>query len=146
MNRKRVSCAVFAIALVSFAVMCVAATSHTVYTPLYTVRMEQQSSTMNFLPTEKATFTYAAEKGYNLSSSAGVGCIDVAPLSTSPASTCNPSCFDTCEFTCEWTCFETCGYTCPDTCRNTCPNTCEGWTCDYLTCPITCACCSTSGD
>ncbi len=69
-------------------------------TPLYTVRMEQESSKMNFLPTEVSAFTYTAERGYELTydvhlqHSEGV----YATLS-------GPTCYITCEPTCAyWTC------------------------------------------
>lgn len=137
MDRKKVSLAVLSIAIGSLAVAYVAASSQILNTPLYTFRMEQQSSEMNFLPTEMNTFTYTAERGCNLTYGV-VGWCGVNPLSTSPASTCNPSCFDTCEDTCEWTCFDTCGRTCPSTCDDP---TCVLFTCGithWETCPSTC--------
>jgi modification target Cys-rich repeat protein len=130
-------------ALVSLAIACVTATSSACRTPLYTVRMEQQSSKLNFLPTEVSQFAYTAQKGYNVDYHVAACCY-AAPLSTSPASTCNPSCFDTCEDTCEDTCFETCEYTCSTctdpTCPATCPATCSTCnpTCDEPTCASTC--------
>lgn len=150
---KKWTIALVGAALVLFALTCVTARS-SISTPLYNIRMEQQSSKMNFLPTAVNGFTYTTEKGYNLGCDIpGVaGYCGVSPLATSPASTCNPSCFDTCEDTCLWTCFDTCENTCstcestcpatcPDTCYDTCPATC--WTCpftcqdtcDYSTCP-----------
>jgi len=150
MNRKWMSIAVISAVVTLLAVTCVTATSWS-RTPLYTLRMEQQSSQMNFLPTEMNTFTYVTEKGCNLNCSIVGGCCGVIPLSTSPASTCNPSCFETCDQTCPWTCFDTCestcdGFTCDETScqptcstcdQPTCPDTC--WvTCDGPTCPGTC--------
>lgn len=88
-------------------------------TPLYTVRMEQASSQMNFLPTERNTFTYSAEKGVELNYDVTEYC-SIEPLSTH-----------------EWTCVDsTCGGTLCSTCVNTCGSTCK--TCPYQTCGSTC--------
>lgn len=96
-------------------------------TPLYTVRMEQQSNDMNFLPTEMNEFTYTAEPGYTVTYNA-LECCSIHPLGPPPTCEQNP---------CEWTvdtCPYTCLYTCPATCFNTCPNTCWGLTCEGSTC------------
>lgn len=142
---KKWTIVVFSAVLVSLAVTYVTASS-SINTPLYNVRMEQQSSKMNFLPTAVNGFTYTAEEGCNLDCgfSGAAGYCGVSPLATSPASTCNPSCFDTCEETCEWTCFDTCSNTCSTctdpTCPATCPATCSTCnpTCDEPTCAATC--------
>jgi hypothetical protein len=115
-------------------------------TPLYTVRMEQQSSKMGFLPTAVNVFAYTAEKGCILDYSAGKIC-GAVPLSTTPydtyCETCGPeTCEGTCE-TCEETCEETCYPTCADTCPQTCPDTCNTchascFTCNPPTCVLTC--------
>ncbi len=138
MNRKNVSFAVIGVTLLSICLISASGSSLMANAPLYIFRMEQQSSEMNFLPTEMNTFTYAAENGCNLNCSIVGGCCGVNPLSTSPASTCNPSCFETCDQTCPWTCFDTCESTCDGfTCDQTsCQQTCS--TCDQPTCPDTC--------
>ncbi len=127
-------------------VTCGAASSLT-NTPLYTVRMEQQSSKMHFLPSAVNEFAYATEKGCTLNYTAGKECSGAVLLSTTPyntyCETCGPeTCEGTCE-TCEETCEETCYPTCADTCPQTCPNTCKTchascFTCNPPTCVVTC--------
>ncbi|MBU7026897.1 MAG: hypothetical protein HXS48_08140 [Theionarchaea archaeon] len=56
MNRKKVSIAVVSMAVAFLAVTCVTASPRTSNTPLYTFRMEQASSEMNFLPTAVRVF------------------------------------------------------------------------------------------
>ena len=125
MNRK-VLIFIAGIAIVSIAVTAVTASSWTTNTPLYTVRMEQASSNMNFLPTEMDYFTYIAEKGYNLNCVALTECCGVKSLniclSTLGGPTCelyttkhtceDPECMWTYEYTCPFTCFDTCWQTC----------------------------------
>ena len=56
-------------AVIAGVVLCAAAVSalpSLSSTPLYTFRMEQVSSEMSFLPTERNNFTYTTEKGYNM--------------------------------------------------------------------------------
>lgn len=124
-------------------------------TPLYTIRMEQASSEMNFLPTQMTTFTYNAEKGYELSYDIAGFCSAEPLADTGEPITCDPLCKEsietcptneyTCPNTCEWTCFmstcpqNTCSwtcYTCPEyTCNPTCRNP---YTCHLSTCVFTC--------
>ena len=130
MNRKqKMSIAVVGMVSVSLAVTVAAANPLLVGTPLYTVRMEQASSNMNFLPTEVNSFTYITENGYTLTHDV-VGSCGGIPLWTSPYTecTCVVSCWDTCPCnpTCLPTCPETCDSpTCPYTCEHTCRYTCE---------------------
>ena len=129
---------VMSIIFVSLTVTVVIANSRTIDTPLYTVRMEQVSSKMNFLPTEMNEFTYSTEKGYEVDYDGFRGCSGVkAPPKCTELET-------TCVHTyCEYTCVaSTCESTCPLTC-----DTCEGYTCTYtcdptcFTCPVTeCTC------
>ena len=121
---KKVSISVVSAVLVFIMVSAVMASSWTTYSPLYTLRMEQASAKMNFLPTEKDIFTYATEKGFDLNYSAtGECCGAVTPLETGV-----------------WTCYySTCG---GETCVLTCPASCYG-TCNDPTCPVTCSTCDT---
>jgi hypothetical protein len=140
-------------------VLCVVAvapaTSLLADTPLYTVRMEQNSSEKHFLPTEVNEFSYNAEPGYTVtkevSAYTGGATLDTGVWTCEPntheftCKTCNTcltceSCFhcetqDTCEPTCE-----TCTNTCESTCHATCPDTCANPTCPE-TCPNTCTDC-----
>jgi len=117
-------------ALAILAVAAVTAHPFTPHTPLYTMRMEQVSSEMNFLPTEVNNFTYAAEKGHEFNYEALGVCCGVLNEPTIPLGTC---CY---QLTCR-TCEETCeGETCQASCWSTC-NTCEP-TCEEPTCLITC--------
>ncbi|MBU7045411.1 MAG: hypothetical protein HXS54_03160 [Theionarchaea archaeon] len=152
MNRKQmiVISSVSAV-LVVFAVTAVSADSAS-STPLYTLRMEQASSRMNFLPTEINGFVYNTEKGSSITYCPDEGICggDVEPFDTlglTWCGTCWPYCSTnevTCEgtYTCEWTCAHS---TCPfATCYSTCPVTCyscEGWTCDATGCQSTCSTC-----
>jgi hypothetical protein len=119
---KKMSVAVIGIAIVLFAAACVTASSQISSTPLYTLRMEQASGEMNFLPTETNGFYYTAENGYTLNYDASGRGYNVERL-------------DTYQYTCEF--YPTCNYTCPVTCGKTCPYTCDGHTCPY-TCVYTC--------
>ncbi|KYK28696.1 MAG: hypothetical protein HXS48_14125 [Theionarchaea archaeon] len=133
MNKKqKVSFAVIGVVLVSLAVTCVSAASWTSNTPLFTMRMEQASSKMNFLPTEKIAFAYATESGYNLNCNAAAGTGELLGNCTDYDTTCLLTCPDSCAGTCD-----TCGgYTCDETsCQPTCPaGTCSA-TC-WDTCPV----------
>ena len=135
------------------AVTAVAAGSSPSDTPLYTVRMEQASSGMNFLPTDVNGFIYSTEKGYTVNYCTADTCGGGAQiLNTMPGvtfcDTCFPECMTT-EWTCHgnYTCYYTCqGPTCPLTCAPTCPVTCytcqgQGWTCDATGCQDTCSTC-----
>lgn len=157
MNRKqKMSLSVASIALASLVMTAVTVSSRTVNTPLYTYRIEQASSEMNFLPTEMNNFAYTIEKGFTLEydsfeeqsdveSSPNI-CITIPPLCTidiTCSTVCQSTCANTCPSTCTNTCdnptcgntCETCGNTCPDTCGNTCPDTC------WLSCNGTCITC-----
>jgi hypothetical protein len=129
--------------------------------PLYTFRMEQASSNMNFLPTAMNGFEYTTEEGYTLDCNTG-GCCNnsgviygtgyyTCPdetcehcLTYYPAQTCEFTCHETCPITCHMTCPITCEYTCPYTCKLTCADTCP-YTCEPTcpeTCLVTCATCN----
>jgi hypothetical protein len=149
MDRKKISVAVTSVAVTFLAITCVTASFQTTNTPLYTVRMEQASSKMNFLPTEMNEFTYITEKEYNLDycitgrcNSHGGG--DVTPLLPYTCSTCDEyyceepthcgtcvTCYSTCQSSCGGTCSTCTGLTCEGTCY---PTECD-WTqwidCDY---------------
>jgi hypothetical protein len=142
MDRKKMLVVALSVAGL-FLACAVTARSPPTSTPLYTIRMEQASSEMNFLPTAVSTFTYTTEKGYDLPYA---GCCGVPPSSASETyedcttieitcwscwNTCLNTCPNTCR-TCPQTCPNTCTNTCPNTCTNTCPNTC------WNTCPNTC--------
>lgn len=132
-DRKKMFIAVVSVAVAFCAVACVAAASWTSSTPLYTFRMEQASSEMNFLPTEINNFTYTTEAGSTLNYEITRYCY-VNPLEepTVPV-----TCPETCEETCS-TCYSTCEPTCEEpSCWNTCSSTCS--TCKpcstYRDCP-----------
>jgi len=152
MDRKQISVAVLGI-VVLVAATCVTASSWGGNTPLYTVRMEQASSKMNFLPTAVSGFIYTAGDGYTLDCEASASCSTCVPLVSGGVNTCETcpghitcwnTCPDTCEPSCEGTCFEpTCSSTCPVTCETCTQPTCE--TCETcstcVTCPSTCSTC-----
>ena len=134
-------------------VAAVTASSSEADTPLYTVRMEQASSKMSFLPTEVNGFFYQTEKGCTIKCT-GSGCSSVQPLDTGVWTCIGSTCGgDTCVLTCPESCYGTCNDpTCPDTCNTTCndptcvftcgdthQNTCSTCeeTCEH-TCPVTC--------
>jgi hypothetical protein len=171
MDRKKMLCALAGAVALSCVVLFATAGSLMANTPLYTVRMEQASNKMNFLPTAVNEFTYTAEKGYTLEYGFLNCCIDgatprVDTTGTCWGYTCTPSCVGytcsgwTCFKSCEqWTCYGitcdiSCGYfTCqvPETCPHTCPLSCsgtcvtcpgQGWTCDDTSCQETCSTCS----
>ena len=58
--------AALSMALVFCAITAVAAKPSAPDTPLYTFRMEEASSEMNFFPKQKSNFTYTAEKVYTV--------------------------------------------------------------------------------
>lgn len=129
----KISLVVVSIALVLL-VTAVTASPWASSTPLYTLRMEQASSEMNFLPTTMNSFTYTTEKGYTLNYNTGY--CDVNPLSDKPTSAQTPCKWTDPYSTCSgYTCWLSCGGTC-ETCAVTCPNTCNP-TCTGSTC-ITC--------
>lgn len=134
---------VVAIGLViaSLAAACVAASPEKSSTPLYTVRMEQASSEMNFLPTAVNGFTYTTEKRYTLSCDIAECCnamsSDTYQLTCDFYPTCQHTCPDTCVSTCAYSCVQTSCLTCPNTCPLTC-DTCVGRTCSEPTCRKTC--------
>jgi hypothetical protein len=156
MKRKHFLAAV-SVALVLAATL-VTAGSQATTTPLYMVRMEQQSNKMNFLPTAVTEFTYTTESGVILGMAKGyVGesLITGEPFCYLTDETCKETCYtckatcytcSTCSSTCGYTCGCSCGFTC-DTCIATCGTTCNP-TCDAITCDsciqtcITCSSCS----
>lgn len=140
-GKYKMAITVISAAVVLLTVTCVTASSRGQDTPLYTVRMEQASSRMNFLPTAMNEFTYSAENGCTLNYNASV-CSDNEPLVTHQADTwctCWPWC-ETTEYTCESepTCMMTCNTCINPTCPDTCFFTCQGVTCTDPTCPDTC--------
>ena len=152
MDKKQTSIAVLGVATL-IAVACVTASSWGGSTPLYTIRMEQVSSKMNFLPTAMNAFTYTADNGSLLTCEPAAYCGNCIPLVSGGVNTCETcpghytcynTCPDTCEPSCEGTCFEpTCSSTCPVTCETCTQPTCE--TCETcstcVTCPYTCSTC-----
>lgn len=132
LNRTKVYAVI--IVAVSLAVTWVAADFETSQTPLYTFRMEQQSSKMGFLPTKITEFTYTTygQQNCNILGNDGEISYSTTEVTCTPVTceiTCPITCFGTCEHTCpdtcEYTCWETCGQTCPDTCEHTCRYTCD---------------------
>jgi hypothetical protein len=116
-------------------------------TPLYTMRMEQASSEMHFLPSAVSEFTYTAEPGVVFSYAVTGYCGEPFYFTESPCevtigATCDSTCWPSCGYTCGSTCGFTCN-TCIATCGFTCNPTCDAITCDSCmqTC-ITCSSCS----
>jgi hypothetical protein len=168
MERRKVSFVMICVVAVACAIVFVTASALAANTPLYTVRMEQASHKMGFLPTAINEFTYTAEKGVTVEYTSGYGnstspystgyytcpdetcehCLTYPPAVTCQ-STCEPTCQSpTCPNTCQNTCPNTCQNTCPNTCQNTCPQTCPNTcqntcpvTCDGVSCPLTCDSC-----
>ena len=116
-------------------------------TPLYTYRMEQVSSEMGFLPTEKNDFCYTAENGYTVTYlwewyaavshiTTSQPCELCRKLKTDWIRTCPKTC-ETCpgDIRCKKTSWDTCAATCPITCVATCLGK---PTCFYYTCEKTC--------
>lgn len=138
MDKKSMIVVVMSVFIAIFAINAVTALSWAATTPLYTVRMEQASNKMNFLPTGINEFTYVTEKGYTMNCEVSGFC------STNSLDYCTEygtTCLNTCPFTCEHTCPDTCkGYTCDDTsCQSTCDTCLE-------TCPCTISCGPTCQD
>jgi hypothetical protein len=141
--RGKMLVVITSLTIVSLAVTCVTANGWISNTPLYILRMEQQSSKMHFLPTATNNFTYTAEKGVSLNYSIS-GCCGGIPLVFTQRSTeCDETCGNSCGITCD-SCGNTCGSTCPSTCGSTCPYTCWS-TCAY-SCGGTCATCGSTCD
>lgn len=149
MDRKKMLLVAVIMVIASLAITCVTANSLTSNTPLYTLRMEQASSKMHFLPTAVNEFAFTAEKGYELTCDIEGNCSingydnDANLLGTGAScvqtecNTCMTYCGqNTCEYTCPATCPVTCGYSCGGTCH-TCWETC-GKTCEETTCPEEC--------
>ena len=141
---KKMSIAAICVGAFLSVLLFVTASSLTAHTPLFTVRMEQASSDMHFLPTSVESFSYSAENGYSLDYIADAG-VCAAPLAytwdTDPTcwatcagqhNTCSSTCVSTCSSTCVNTCC-TCVSTCSSTCVNTCSNTC--WESCSAPCP-----------
>ena len=110
---KMMSVPVIGIVLVCLIASFVTAFEGIPDSPLYTIRMEQASIKMHFMPGENQEYTYIAEQGYELPYNIVYGG-SVIPLSTAL----DTDCLNTCGGTCS-TCFATCG-----TCECTCPVGC----------------------
>ncbi len=143
MKRKTTSLVVISAAAVALVVIAATAGSLLADTPLYTLRMEQLSSEMHFLPTAVNGFDYNTENGYTMDhdvaaySSPLFG--DTVFQKTCWGITCtDPTCPETCPATCYLTCPNTCGNTCPATCPATCNPTCNDFTCKTCQTCITC--------
>lgn len=148
--RRKTTLVVTAGMAVLLATVFVTTGTSVVSTPLFTMRMEQASNDMNFLPTLVMKFSYMTEKGYNMTcnfasclglcsgaSATSFGRPTCEPVCTSEGNTCDSyTCLETCPQTCTNTC-STCPVTCLNTCPATCPNTCSS-TCDDPTCQNTC--------
>jgi hypothetical protein len=119
MNKKILDLVV-GTAIVSIALTAVTASSFSSYTPLYTARMEQESSEMSFLPTEINGLTYTTESGFELNYEATAVNGENSILASGHAS---------CIWTCFWSTCDTCSNTCPYTCEISCGGTCGGSTC-----------------
>ena len=114
-TQKRISVFVASSALI-LTVACAAGSFWVSTTPLYTYRMEQVSSRMNFLPTKVNEFAYTAENAYTLEYHVSGNYDDTKPLECSYYLT-----------------------TCADTCRSTCNPTCDDpFTCNWSTCKLLC--------
>ena len=148
MKTQKWALMVLSAAVVSLVISTVAASPGESNTPLYTVRMEQASSAMNFLPTEKNSFTYTTEPGYTLEYNGAQDVYGMQYLYYPPTNLMYYTCLGlTCYFSCnqEQTCF---GYgTCLDTCNYTCV-TCLYYSCGgtCLTCGDICLTCFTCGE
>ena len=109
--------------------LAAAGSLQTLNTPLYTYRMEQMSSEMNFLITAVNDFSYTTEKGFTLIDESSPCCIEELLNPLTIGSTC-VTCHDPTCVTCPDTCIPTCD-------DPTCPETCEP-TCEQSTCIPTC--------
>ena len=127
MDRKTVFIVVVSASVLLLAITAVTAHNRTVNIPLYTLRMEQVSSEMNFLPTEMNSFTYTAENGYNLNCVAPTEFCGAKPLDIFLGTLGGPTCeLFTTKHTCEdEECIWTGAFTCPHTCFDTCWGTCS---------------------
>lgn len=140
MDRKKMSVVLTGGIVAFLAMTCITALPRMTSTPLYTVRMEQASSEMNFLPTEMNTYVYTAAKGYNLNCCITGRCScsggDVNPLLPYTCGTCDeyyceePTHCGTC-VTCYSTCQSSCGGTCSTCSGSTCEDTCYPTECDW---------------
>jgi hypothetical protein len=146
MEKRKLSIALISVTAI-LAVTLVTATPLASKTPLYTYRMENASSKMNFLPTTMNSFIYTAEKGYTVNysnlecSECGGGASPlVLTCSTCDLDVCYETVCPTCPDTCPYTCGggNTCSSTCPATCPATCITTCSGTTCSATSCPDKC--------
>ena len=137
MNKKMLIAAICVGGIFSV-LLFVTASSLTAHTPLFTVRMEQASSDMHFLPTSVESFSYSVENGYSLDYAVESGVCAIPLEYTGWATcagqhnTCSSTCVSTCSSTCVNTCC-TCVSTCSSTCVNTCSNTC--WESCSAPCP-----------
>lgn len=96
-------------ALISLSIAVVTAIPGTTSTtPLYTYRIEQESSEMNFLPTPINEFTYTIENKYTLNYEVE-SYIDEEPCET------QATCFETCTHL-TWAQYPTCAVTCGLSC------------------------------
>ncbi|MBU6997570.1 MAG: hypothetical protein HXS41_08590 [Theionarchaea archaeon] len=139
-KKQKLGIVVILAVLVFSTVTFTAADFSTFFTPLYTVRMEQASSKMNFLSTPVNEFTYSTEGGqtfgYHITGRTCACWGDQTPQLPLTCNTCDdyyceePTHCGTCV-----TCYSTCQDTCPNTC-STC-STCSGSTCEPATCPWT---------
>lgn len=111
-RRQKISVAVVSTAVAFLAVTCVSASPQTSDTPLYTMRMEQASSEMNFLPTAVNEFTYNTRDGYTMNYGFGTDRFAVYSRPIGAFAICTyRTCYCTCCTCC--TCWCTCcGYTC----------------------------------
>ncbi len=124
---KKLYIPVIGAAMVTLAVACVSASSSP-NTPLYILRMEQQSSKMNFLPTALNSFSYTTENGCILDSCATGYCGTVLMGTYATCHTCLDTCADTCWYTCPYTvctCYSSCYGSCVPTCSYTCASCSE---------------------
>lgn len=118
--------------------LIVAAHPSLLHSPLYSIRMEQASSNMNFLPRSASEFIYTAQNGYNLNYSAQCStCVRPLEITWEGDPTCSTCDQETCYGT---TCEPTlCGGNTCSTCTQPTCETCE--TC--YTCPTQVSTCAT---
>ncbi|KYK30038.1 MAG: hypothetical protein HXS48_26870 [Theionarchaea archaeon] len=124
---KKLYILVIGAAMVALAVACVSASSSS-NTPLYILRMEQQSSKMNFLPTAVNSFSYTTENGCILDSCVTGYCGAILMGTDATCHTCIDTCADTCWNTCPYTvctCYSSCYGSCVPTCSYTCASCSE---------------------
>jgi hypothetical protein len=122
MNRKNATIALTIIGIAVIAGTSVTASIPTMHAPLYILRMEQTSNSMNFSPSAVNGFIYTAEKGFELSLGIGENCINGYCGNANPYATGQVSCVQTECDTCLTYCGQnTCQYTCPITCATCLP-------------------------